>query len=36
MRSSAAISDRGDAISRPDFKADGWYAVDLPATVIAG
>ena len=36
MKSSAQVQVKGDEISRTDFAVNEWYAVDVPATVMAG
>jgi exo-1,4-beta-D-glucosaminidase len=35
IQSSAKVSAGGDAISKPDFKPDGWYPASVPTTVVA-
>ena len=35
IQSSARISATGDAISKPGFKTDDWYATSVPTTVFA-
>jgi exo-1,4-beta-D-glucosaminidase len=35
IQSSAAINAKGEAISGPEFNADGWYPTTVPKTVLA-
>jgi exo-1,4-beta-D-glucosaminidase len=36
LQSSAKVKDKGEAISLPSFKPDGWYPITVPSTVVAG
>src|SRR5215207_9805605 len=36
LQSSAQVKDPGEVVSTPTFKADGWYPVTVPSTVVAG
>lgn len=36
MQSAVTDATTGDKISKPDFKTDSWYRVNVPTTVIAG
>jgi exo-1,4-beta-D-glucosaminidase len=34
LQSSAKVPESGDAVSRPGFKTEGWYATTVPNTVV--
>lgn len=34
LQSSAKVAEKGDALSRPGFKAEGWYTATVPNTVV--
>jgi exo-1,4-beta-D-glucosaminidase len=36
IRSSADVPEKGDALSRPGFRAEGWHLVNVPNTVVGG
>jgi exo-1,4-beta-D-glucosaminidase len=36
LQSSVQVKDPGDVVSTPAFKADGWYPITVPSTVVAG
>ena len=36
LQSSAQVKDAGEVVSTPAFKAEGWYPITVPSTVVAG
>lgn len=36
LQSSAQVKDAGEVVSSPAFKAEGWYPITVPSTVVAG
>ncbi len=34
IQSSARVQEKGDVLSRPGFRAEGWHAVNVPNTVV--
>ena len=36
LQSSAQVKDPGEVVATPAFKAEGWYPITVPSTVVAG